>query len=79
MLTYIFFVNTYIFYMDTQTQYKMIMHAHKCLHCAGIEPAPSCAVGIFTTTPNRQPVFTLLQVFFFYCYFVVSDRGSKTL
>jgi hypothetical protein len=32
------FVNTYILYRNTQTQYKQTCSAHKYLHCAGIEP-----------------------------------------
>jgi hypothetical protein len=33
---------------NTQIQYKQTVHAHKCLHCAGFEPATSCVVGEYS-------------------------------
>jgi hypothetical protein len=32
----------------TQTQYKQTVHAHKCLHCVGIESETSCVVGEYS-------------------------------
>jgi hypothetical protein len=37
------FVNTYILYIETpRPNTNRHVHAHKCWHCAGIEPATSC-------------------------------------
>jgi hypothetical protein len=37
---------TYILYIETpRPNTKRHVHVHKCLHCAGIEPATSCVVG----------------------------------
>jgi hypothetical protein len=58
-----FFVNTYILYKETpRPNTNRHVHAHKCLHCAGIEPAASRIVGEHspTTTQNRpqkKPIF----------------------
>jgi hypothetical protein len=41
----LFFVSTYILYIETpRPNTNRYFHAHKCLHCAGIEPAASCVV-----------------------------------
>jgi hypothetical protein len=45
----IFFVNTYILYIETPgPNTNRHFYAHKCLHCAGIEPATSCVVGQYS-------------------------------
>jgi hypothetical protein len=42
ILIYIFFVHTYILYIEThRPNTNRYVHAHKCLHCAGIEPSTS--------------------------------------
>jgi hypothetical protein len=49
--TYIhfFFVNTYILYIEThRPNTNRHVHAHKCLQCAGIEPATSGVVGKYS-------------------------------
>jgi hypothetical protein len=44
-----FFVNTFILYMETpRPNTNRHIHAHKCLHCAGIEPATSCVIGEYS-------------------------------
>jgi hypothetical protein len=49
MDSYMFFVNTYILYIETaRPNTKRHVHAHKCLHCAGIEPATSYVVGEYS-------------------------------
>jgi hypothetical protein len=51
--TYIrFFVNTYIIHRvvsmyNVRPYTNRHVNAHKCLHCAGIEPATSSVVGVY--------------------------------
>jgi hypothetical protein len=35
-------------YIETQPNTNRHAHAHKCLHCAGIKPASSCATGDYS-------------------------------
>jgi hypothetical protein len=41
----------------------MFLHAHKCLHCAGIEPATSCVVGEYSYHNAQSAVKLSLIVF----------------
>jgi hypothetical protein len=44
-----FFINSYILYIETtRPNTNRHVHADKCLHCAGIEPATSCVVGEYS-------------------------------
>jgi hypothetical protein len=63
MLIYILFVNTYILYIETpRPNTNRHVHAHKCLHCAGIEPATSCVVGGYTHYATSVVGFTTTVV-----------------
>jgi hypothetical protein len=54
---YIFFVTTYILYIETpRPNTNRHVHAHKCLHCAGIEPATSCVVGKYSDNYAKSVV-----------------------
>jgi hypothetical protein len=44
--TYKHFLNLYI--ETSRPNTKRLVHAHKCLHCAGIEPAASSVVGEYS-------------------------------
>jgi hypothetical protein len=42
-------VNTYILNIETQRpNTNRHDHAHKCMHCAGIEPVTSCIIGEYS-------------------------------
>jgi hypothetical protein len=52
-----FFGNTYTLYIETpRPNTNRHVHAHKYLHCAGIEPATSCVVGEYSHQYTKSAV-----------------------
>jgi hypothetical protein len=59
---YIFFVNTYIYIETPRPNTNRHFHAHKCLHCADIEPVTSCVVGSNPTTTPHRPLLAAIII-----------------
>jgi hypothetical protein len=54
---YTFFCK-YILYIETPSpNTNRHVHAHKCLHCAGIEPTIPCVVGEYSHYYAKSTVF----------------------
>jgi hypothetical protein len=59
-----FFVNRYILYIETsRPNTSRHVQAHKCLHCAGIEPATSCVVGEYSNHYAKSAVKLAFLIF----------------
>jgi hypothetical protein len=60
--TYIHFFCKYILYIETpRSNTNRHVHANKCLHCAGIEPATSCVVDEYSHHYATSAVNTVLD------------------
>jgi hypothetical protein len=55
--TYLLFFCKYIHILETpRSNTNRHVHAHKCLHCAGIEPATSCVAGEYSHHYDKSAV-----------------------
>jgi hypothetical protein len=54
------------------------VHAHKCLHCAGIEPASSCVVGEHSHHYAKSAVMMMMMITVgeYYNYFLLNPIVS---
>jgi hypothetical protein len=70
------FVNTYILYTETpRPNTNRNVHVHKCLHCAGIEPATSCVVGEYSHHYASRPSFETWLCSLKQPIFAYADKG----
>jgi hypothetical protein len=57
------FVGTVILYIQTtRPNRNRHVHAHKCLHCAGIEPATSCVVSEYSHHYAKSAVILCFHI-----------------